>query len=82
MRKQVGFTLIEFMVVVAILGIVAATGVPLHSTYRRRASGSEAQMMLKQILDAEIMSYLEYNSFFPDNKTYIITHAGAPPPPL
>jgi hypothetical protein len=39
-------------------------------------------MMLEQILDAEIMSYLEYNSFFPDNKTYIITHAGAPSPPL
>jgi type II secretory pathway pseudopilin PulG len=67
-------------VVVAILGVLAATAIPLMSVYRQRAMGSEAQVMLKQILEAEIMYYLHHNRFFPDNDTYTITHAGAEDP--
>jgi prepilin-type N-terminal cleavage/methylation domain-containing protein len=80
MRRSTGFTLIELMVVIAILGVLAATAGPLIGVYRQRASGSEAQAMLKQILDAEIMYYLEYNKFFPDNTTYTITHPGGENP--
>ena len=80
MRAQRGFTLIELMVVIAILGVLAATAVPLIGVYRQRASGSEAQAMVKQILEAQIMYYLEHNSFFPDNATYTITHSGAQTP--
>jgi prepilin-type N-terminal cleavage/methylation domain-containing protein len=80
MRGARGFTLLELMVVVAILGVLAATAVPLIGVYRQRASGSEAQAMVKQILDAEIMYYLEHNQFFPDNATYTITHPGGQSP--
>jgi prepilin-type N-terminal cleavage/methylation domain-containing protein len=79
MRRSTGFTVIEVMVVVAILGILAASAVPLFGTYRQRASGSEAQAMLKQVLEAEIMYYLANNKFFPDN-TYIMDHSGAESP--
>jgi type II secretory pathway pseudopilin PulG len=68
------------MVVIAILGVLAASALPLSGVYRQRASGSEAQIMLKQILDAQIMYYLEHNKFFPDNGTYTITHPGAESP--
>jgi len=80
MRRSTGFTLIEVIVVIAILGLLAASALPLFATYRQRASGAEAQAMVKQILEAQIIYYLEHNSFFPDNATYIITHPGGETP--
>jgi len=80
MRKSSGFTLIELMVVIAILGIMAGSAIPLYNRYVQRTVGSEATVMLRQILDAEIMYFLENSSFFPVNKTYIITHSGASAP--
>jgi len=80
MKKTAGFTLIELMVVIAILGIMAASAVPLYSRYRQRTVGSEATVMLKQILDAEIMYFVENDTFFPTNKTYMVTHSGASAP--
>jgi prepilin-type N-terminal cleavage/methylation domain-containing protein len=80
MRRTAGFTLIELMMVFVIIGALAVTAMPLLGVYRQRASGTEAQTMVKRILEAEIMYYLEYNKFFPDNGTYIITHPGAENP--
>ena len=65
MRRESGFTLIELMVVIAILGILAVTAMPFFNTYRQRAYGSEATLMMKRLLDSQILYYLEYNQFFP-----------------
>ena len=67
MRRCAGFTLLELMVVVAILGILAATAIPLLNTYQQRAYGSEAAATLKKILEGQIMYFLENETFYPPN---------------
>ena len=58
-----GFTLIELMIVVAIIGILAAIAVPSFSRFQARAKQSEAKILLKSMFVAE-------KSFFSTNDQY------------
>jgi prepilin-type N-terminal cleavage/methylation domain-containing protein len=82
MLRQKGFTFIELIIVVTILGVLATTAVPLYRTFQQRTYGREAVVLSKQILEAQVMYYLEHNHFWPeDGEAIDIYHNSSPTDP-
>lgn len=61
LRKKAGFTLIELMIVVAIIGILAAIAIPAFIGYVRRSKTSEAASNLKNLFTAAAGYYNQEN---------------------
>jgi type IV pilus assembly protein PilA len=62
-RKQ-GFTLVELMIVVAIVGILAAVAIPNYLKYQAKARQSEAKIALAALFTAEKSAYAEYTTHY------------------
>jgi len=60
---QSGFTLVELMIVVAIIGILAAIAIPNYQKYQARSRQKEAQIGLAAAYTAEKSFYGEYGTY-------------------
>ena len=63
MRDEKGFTLIELMIVIAIIGILAAIAIPQFSAYRKRSYNASANADLRNAATAQ-------EAYFVDESTY------------
>lgn len=62
-NKRGGFTLIELMIVVAIIGILAAIAIPNFLRFQLKAKSSEGKVNLAAIRTAEESFFAEYGSY-------------------
>jgi type IV pilus assembly protein PilA len=61
--KRNGFTLVELMIVVAIIGILAAIAIPNFMQFRLKAKTAEVRSIIGAIRTSEV-SYFAENSFY------------------
>jgi type II secretion system protein G len=71
-RNSAGFTLIELMIVVAVIGILAAISIPLYGSVQQRARVSKVQADLRAIASA-VSAYQAHTGNLPPDIAALTT---------
>jgi type IV pilus assembly protein PilA len=74
-RDEKGFTLIELMIVIAIIGILAAIAIPQFSAYRNRAYNAASLSDLKNAITAQEAYFVDWQAYAP---AATVSYADAP----
>ena len=93
MKRARGFSLIEIMTVVVIIGILVAIAVPSYQNYLRKGRRAAAQSYLMEVTNAQQQYLMDARAYAPDVTTlqkptptdvgsfYAIAIATSTPPP-
>lgn len=73
---QAGFTLIELMIVVAIIGVLAAVAIPAYGDYTARAQAADAFTMLDGLKTPMIDQYATNGTFLIEGNPGVAIGAG------
>ena len=71
-----GFTLIELMIVIAIIGILAAIAIPQFTAYRNRSYNAAAQSDIRNAATAQEAYYVEHRRYSPVLASLLGTNYG------
>ncbi len=62
-RDHSGFSLVELMIVVAVIAVLAAVVIPNYLTYQNRSRQSEARILLSGVYASEITYFAEHSVY-------------------
>jgi type IV pilus assembly protein PilA len=65
-KNEKGFTLIELMIVIAIIGILAAIAIPQFNAYRARSFNAGANTDLRNAMTAQEGYYTDHDTYTDD----------------
>lgn len=81
MKDAKGFTLIELMIVVAVIGILAGIALPQYQQYVIRGNRTAAEAFMMDVVNREKQYLLDARSYAIDGGTTALAQLTMAPPP-